>query len=134
MQQWGRTETLFHFSLAAAQEQFCCPEHRKSTLQEVSFLPQPPFQSFSRPHVSIFALSLLNHCHLWLLFLLGFLYTFASLSFNLLFTDTQSYKSITPQSALLQTNSAYFADIFLLQSFEVPQKADCVSSLFLNRF
>lgn len=30
------------------------------------------------------------------------------LSFRLLFTDIQSYNSVTPLSALLQTNSAYF--------------------------
>lgn len=110
MQQWGRTATLFHFSLTASQEQFCYPERRKSALQEVSFLSHPCFQFFSRPHVSIFALSFLDHCHSLLWFLLGFFVYFCLLllSFSLLLINLQSCKSITPLSALLQTNYAYF--------------------------
>lgn len=51
----------------------------------------------------------------------------------LLLADTQSHKWVTPLSAPLQRNPAYFPCIFLLQSYPKHQKVDSAISLFLNK-
>lgn len=101
---------VFTHDSIAAQAQFCCPKHRRSTLQEVSFVSQPDFQSFSRPHKSIFVFCFLDHCQSCFLFCLAFcIFLPLSVIFQLLlFADIQSHKSVTPLSAPLQTNRAYF--------------------------
>lgn len=73
--------SVFTHDSVEAQAQFCFLEHRSSTLQEISFFSQLDFQSFLRPHISIFVFCFLDHCHSCFLFLLDFLYLFASFSY-----------------------------------------------------
>lgn len=78
----GKAISVFTHDRIAAQAQLCCPEHTGSTLREVSFFSEPDFQSFSRPHISIFVFCLLDHCHSCFLLLLGSLYLFASFCYR----------------------------------------------------
>jgi len=44
LKKWNcKAVSVFTHDSVAAQGQFCCPEHTRSTIQEVSFFSQPDF-------------------------------------------------------------------------------------------